>query len=58
MFHRHITANHGISEEIITDRDTRFKFKFWQELIVLTGAKSKLSTVFHPQTDKITERLN
>ena len=47
IFYRYIIANYRILEEMITDRDTRFKSKFWQELIVLAESRSKLSTVFY-----------
>ena len=53
-----IISNHGILQEIISDRETVFTSNFWQSLIKQLGTKSKLSTAFHPQTDRQTERLN
>ena len=55
IFYKYITENYKISEEIISDQNMRFRFKFWQELIILTEIKNKLSTVFHLQIDRITE---
>lgn len=57
-FNRIIVAQHGLPEEIITDRDKLFTSKFWTTLMAQMGAHHKLSTAFHPQTDGITERLN
>ena len=57
-FLRVIIANHGLLEEIISDRDKLFTSKFWRSLMALLGANHKLSTAFHPQTDGQTERLN
>ena len=57
-FLRVIIANHGLPEEIISDRDKLFTSKFWKSLMALLGANHKLSTAFHPQTDGQTERLN
>ena len=57
-FNRVIVAQHGLPEEIITDRDKLFTSKFWTTLMNQMGAHHKLSTAFHPQTDGITERLN
>jgi hypothetical protein len=57
-FLRVIIANHGLPEEIISDRDKLFTSKFWRTLMALLGANHKLSTAFHPQTDGATERLN
>ena len=55
IFHRYITENHETSEETISNQNTRFRFKFWQKLMILAETKSKLSTAFHSQTDDITE---
>lgn len=57
-FYRVIVANHGVPDEIISDRDKLFTSKFWTTLTALLGIKQKLSTAFHPQTDGQTERLN
>jgi RNase H-like domain found in reverse transcriptase/Reverse transcriptase (RNA-dependent DNA polymerase)/Integrase zinc binding domain/Chromo (CHRromatin Organisation MOdifier) domain len=58
MFMKHIIANHGIPEEIISDRDKLFTSKFWKSLMDQIGIHHKLSTAYHPQTDGQTERLN
>ena len=51
VFFRIIITNHGMSREIISDRDKLFTLKFWTILIALLGTKRKLLLVFHPQTD-------
>ena len=58
IFLRHIYSNHSLPDEIISDRGTTFTSKFWQSLIYQLGANHKLSTAFHPQTDRQTEQLN
>ena len=55
---RTVVANHGLPNEIISDRGTTFASKFWQALMAQLGVKHKLSTAYHPQTDGQTERLN
>jgi hypothetical protein len=57
-FLKHIVAQHGLPDEIISDRGSTFASKFWQELTAQLGVKSKLSTAYHPQTDGQTERTN
>jgi hypothetical protein len=54
----HVFRLHGLSREFITDRDTRFMSAFWQEVTVLLGTKTVMSSSFHPQTDGQTERVN
>ena len=58
VFLQHIVANHGLPENIISDRGTTFTSTFWKGLMSQLGSKSKLSTAYHPQTDGQTERLN
>jgi len=53
-----IVANHGMPDEIISDRDKIFTSKVWTTLLALFGVVRKLSTAFHPQTDGQTERIN
>lgn len=57
-FLRVIAANHGLPEEIISDRDKFFTSRFWKSLVDQLGIHHKLSTSYHPQTDGQTERLN
>jgi len=49
---------HGLPESIISDRGPQFAAGLMRELNEMLGIKSKLSTVFHPQTDGQTERVN
>ena len=51
-------ANHGLPDEIISDRDKLFTSKFWKSLVDQLGVHHKLSTAYHPQTDGQTERTN
>ena len=57
-FLRTIVSNHGMPEEIISDRDKLFTSNFWKSLMSQLGTNHKLSTAYHPQTDGQTERLN
>jgi len=49
---------HRLPENIISDRGLQFVVGLMKELNRMLGIKSKLSTVFHPQTDRQTERVN
>lgn len=58
LFFDTIFRLHGIPRVIISDRDSKFTGKFWQELFRLCGTRLAMSTSFHPQTDGQTERAN
>ena len=58
LFERHIIANHKISTEIISNRNTRFRSKFQQTLTTLKEMKTKMSTTEHSQTDDQIKQLN
>ena len=45
-------------KEIICDRDKLFISKFWKHLMLLTSIKTKMSTMYHPQTDGVSKRTN
>ena len=49
---------HGILEKIISDRDARITSKFWQTLFTALGTKLNISSAYHPETDRQTERVN
>jgi hypothetical protein len=54
----HVFCLHGLSREFIIDHDPRFTSAFWQEVTVLLGTGTVMSSYFHPQTDGQTERVN
>ena len=49
---------HGLPSAIISDRDRIFTSHFCTELFKLGDVKLCRSTVYHPQSDGQTERLN
>ena len=55
---REFVCHHGMMKELISDRGSLFTSHFWSTLCWHLGAKRKLSTAFHPQTDGQTERQN
>jgi hypothetical protein len=58
VFAKEVWRLHGLPSDIVSDRDTRFTSRFWQELTKHLGIKLSMSTAFHPQTDGQTERVN
>jgi hypothetical protein len=58
IFMKEIFRLHGISKEIISDRDTKFTSNFWKYLFVGFETKLLFSTTYHPQTDGKSERVN
>jgi transposase InsO family protein len=49
---------HGVPKVIVSDRDPRFFCKFWQSFMRKLNTKLDMSTVRHPQTDGLIERVN
>jgi len=50
--------HHGLPLDIVSDRNSRFTSAVWQEFLMLSSSRLRMSTAFHPQTDSQTERLN
>jgi len=49
---------HGLPENVVSDRGPQFAAELTKELNQMLGIETKLSTVFHPQTDRKTEWMN
>jgi len=47
-----------LPKSIISNRGLQFAAGVMRELNMMLGIESKLSTAFHPQTDRQTERMN
>ena len=58
LFRDNVWRLHGLPESIISDRGPQFVAGLIKELNELLGIKTKLSMVFHPQTNEQTERMN
>ena len=58
LFIDFVYKHHGLLRKLVNDRDTRFTSRFWVALCNVLGTKQSMSTAFHPQTDKQTERVN
>ena len=57
-FFRTIIANHGLSDEIISNRDKLFTSKFWKSFVNQLEINHKLFMIYHSQTNEQTERMN
>ncbi|GJP66007.1 hypothetical protein CLOP_g22895 [Closterium sp. NIES-67] len=49
---------HGIPTAIISDRDSKFTPRFWQDTWNRYGTHLQFSSAYHPQTNGQTERTN
>ena len=57
IYFREIVRLHSLPESIVSDRDPKFMSAFWRELHHLLSTKLLMSTMFHPQTDGMSERM-
>jgi hypothetical protein len=58
LFIDNVFKLHGLPLIIITDRDRIFTSHLWQELFKYMKVKLKFSSVYHPQTDGQSEKVN
>ena len=49
---------HDLPDSIVTDRGSLFTSNFWSSFCYYLNVKRRLSTAFHLQTDRQTERQN
>jgi hypothetical protein len=58
LYLRNVFKNHGLPDDIVSDRGTQFVAKFTRRLLELLDMKGNRSTAYHPQSDGQTERMN
>jgi transposase InsO family protein len=58
LYLHNVWKNHGLPSSIVSDRGPQFASQVMKDLCKRLGIQPKLSTVFHPQTDGQTERMN
>jgi hypothetical protein len=58
LFIKHIFANHGMPEQVISDRGSVWNNQFWRQVRNMLQVQHRMSTAYHPQTDGQTERAN
>ena len=56
LYIQEIVRLHGAPLSIVSDRDSKFMSNFWRGFQEAMGTKLNVSTSFHPQTDRQTER--
>ena len=49
---------HGVPKVIISDRDEKFTQNLWKDLFKGLDTQLNFSSVYHPQMDGHTERVN
>ena len=50
-FCKNIYKLHGFPKIIVSDRDAKFKVKFWREFYKKIGMTLNMSSSYHPHTD-------
>jgi hypothetical protein len=58
IYRHEIVHLHGLPSSIVSDRDSKFILKWWQELHKILGTRLLMSMSFHPQVDGQTEHAN
>jgi transposase InsO family protein len=53
-----IVCLHGVPKKILSDKGTPFTSRFWERLHETLDTQLHFSSVYHPQTDGQTERVN
>jgi transposase InsO family protein len=58
LYMSRIVCLHGVPKKIVSDRGTQFTSRFWERLHEALDTQLRFSSVYHPQTDGQTERVN
>ena len=55
LYLKYVFKNHGLPDDVVTDRGTQFTSRFTARILELCDIHSNKSTAFHPQSDGQTE---
>jgi len=58
LFRDNMWRLHRLLESVVSDRGLQFAADLIRELNRMLGIQTKLSTAFHPQTDRQTKQMN
>ena len=58
LFRDNVWRLHGLPESVVSDRRPQFAAELTKELNRILGVQTKLSTTFHPQTNRQIECMN
>jgi hypothetical protein len=58
IFLQNVFRFHGMTENFLSDRDSKFNSTFWKEFFRICNVKINLTSSYHPQTDGQTEVVN
>jgi len=58
LFRDNVWKLHGLPKSVVSDRGPQFAAELTKELKKMLEIETRLSTVFHPQTDRQMERMN
>ena len=58
LFRDNVWKLHGLPESVVSDRGPQFAAELTKELNKMLGIETRVSTVFHPQTDGQMEQMN
>ena len=58
LFFLHVFRHYGLHDKCISNQGPQFTFAFARELTCLLKYNLKLSSAYHPQTDRETKRVN
>ena len=58
LLHENLYKRFSLPDKMLSDRGPQFAAKAFRAMLNRLGINSVLSTVYHPQTDRTTERVN
>ena len=58
LLHKNLYKRFSLPDKMLSDRGPQFAAKAFRAMLNRLGVNSVLSTAYHPQTDRTTERVN